>query len=575
MRQSQLPLLGLLLALFLGSRMNLPGEQSIGGSSARAGNAGPGHQGAKIPPRTSNPASTAAESNSALAQTICRLTPGYNQTQATNHGFPSPASAVAPTPFPNCLPQLSDQQPIHILSLMAAIEDPIHTHLGMETDRTLDAIQAATAVASYNPYSHFLPWRPADATRNAGESAGSESDLHQPGLLIFRKEVSPGQPTEYLAVFLIPELPTTGLDQEAFFVAQQMMVETVAQTGYPTKDARVIRFVGPNFSGSMASFTDLDRVLHNSNHSDQEYSIHAFSGPITSPPDQPFANLDSSLKLTQTTDCEAINAFLSGVQEYGYSPEQVAVVSEEGTEFGNQADFRGSDIDGNIQEPVKHSCQIVSGPLFLHFPRDISKLRNAYGAQAGQTKPTTTTQSGTSQADVPVNWQDSEASQGDDVPAYGGQQTPLSQQAALSSLTGILRRANIRALGILATDPMDEAFLIRSFKKSSRDVRLFLRDPDLLYLRTLDAGSLNGTLLVSNYPLISQNESWSRDKSQKSSLAFPSAIQEAQYNAFLVALKDLAWIIHEVSSQERKDALKGMMNTGVAAPTFHFGASIA
>ncbi len=37
----------------------------------------------------------------------------------------------------------------------------------------------------------------------------------------------------------------------------------------------------------------------------------------------------------------------------------------------------------------------------------------------------------------------------------------------------------------------------------------------------------------------------------------------------------LAWIIHEVSSQERKDALKGMMNTGVAAPTFHFGASIA
>ncbi len=38
---------------------------------------------------------------------------------------------------------------------------------------------------------------------------------------------------------------------------------------------------------------------------------------------------------------------------------------------------------------------------------------------------------------------------------------------------------------------------------------------------------------------------------------------------------DLAWIIHEVSSQERKDALKGMMNTGVAAPTFHFGASIA
>jgi hypothetical protein len=37
----------------------------------------------------------------------------------------------------------------------------------------------------------------------------------------------------------------------------------------------------------------------------------------------------------------------------------------------------------------------------------------------------------------------------------------------------------------------------------------------------------------------------------------------------------LAWIIHEVSSQERKDALKGMMNTGFRHPAFPFGASIA
>ena len=37
----------------------------------------------------------------------------------------------------------------------------------------------------------------------------------------------------------------------------------------------------------------------------------------------------------------------------------------------------------------------------------------------------------------------------------------------------------------------------------------------------------------------------------------------------------LAWIIHSVSSQKRKDALKGMMNTGFAHPAFPFGASIA
>ncbi len=33
----------------------------------------------------------------------------------------------------------------------------------------------------------------------------------------------------------------------------------------------------------------------------------------------------------------------------------------------------------------------------------------------------------------------------------------------------------------------------------------------------------------------------------------------------------LAWIIHQGSSQKRKDALKGVMNTGFADPAFPFG----
>jgi hypothetical protein len=557
MRQNQLPLLGLLFAVFLGSRINLPGGQSVGTSAAgESGKAGSAHQVAKIPTRSSKPASTAvnaAPSNSALAQTICLLNSMYNQTQAINDGFPLQPSVPQP-PFPDCLPHLTDQQPLHILSLMAAIEDPIHTHLGLETDRTIEAIQVAAAAASYNPYSHFLPWRPAVATSNAEETANGELDLHQPGLLIFRKDVPPEQPAEYLAVFLIPELPTTGLDQEAFFIAQKIMADTTARTGYPTSDPYVVRFAGPNFSGSMASFADIDSLLHNS---DPQYSIHAFSGSITRPPDHPFANPDSMLKLAQTPDCQAINAFVTGVREYGYRADEIAIVSEEGTEFGNDLGSRGSNIDGQNQDDPNPPCQ--KGPLFLHFPREISKLRNAYGAQAGATTQTgPTTKSGSSQADISVNWQDSEASHGDDVPAYGGQQTPLSQLAALSSLPGILRRQNIKALGILATDPMDEAFLIRFFKKTSRDIRLFLRDPDLLYLRALDAGSLSGTLLVSNYPLISQNQFWSPDDDQKGGenegdpkkddqkngsrkdlLTFPSALQEAQYNAFLAVLKDL------------------------------------
>jgi hypothetical protein len=75
---------------------------------------------------------------------------------------------------------------------------------------------------------------------------------------------------------------------------------------------------------------------------------------------------------------------------------------------------------------------------------------------------------------------------------------------------------------------------------------LFLRDPDLLYLSTPDAGSLNGILLVNDYPLLQQNQLWSRASSEKDALeekhrnslvTFSSAGQEAQYNAFLRMLE--------------------------------------
>ena len=62
---------------------------------------------------------------------------------------------------------------------------------------------------------------------------------------------------------------------------------------------------------------------------------------------------------------------------------------------------------------------------------------------------------------------------------YGGEQTAVSEETVLASLATVIKSQRIKALGILATDPLDTAFLIHSFRKSSPDVRIFLRDPDL------------------------------------------------------------------------------------------------
>jgi hypothetical protein len=394
-----------------------------------------------------------------------------------------------------------------IRAMMASVPNPRRTHLGLMTDRAIEAIQVAASEAGFLPVSHYLPW---PSSSEAG-SQGPESavDSLDPGVLVFRGADEP----EFLAVFLIPELPTEGLDRKVFASAQRVIARL-------SKDA-VIQFDGPNFSGSVASL----RVLG----ADPTIAqcIQAVSGSVTNAGveySDPKPGCVSTLRLTQTGDEEALREFVKGAEAFGYRCNQIAILSEEGTQYGQQ---------------VKMACPqqaTEQGALwFLHFPREISKLRNAYGAETG--KATSSDSSG--QPDLGMPWQDSEATQRDDLPTYGGKQTPLSQETVLSTLAITLKAQGIKAIGVLATDPMDEAFLIRSIKKSSPDVRLFLRDPDLLYLRTPDVGTLNGTLLVTNYPLIPQNQFWSAPSGQRERLiTFPSAFQEGVYNAFVQLIED-------------------------------------
>jgi len=545
MRLSQLPIAGLILVVLITPRLLAPGMQvaSTPVGHAQTAQHRPGEDSTKKSSRVkekqkessgkkSDGPQSQADDNSPsfqLVQTLCRLNPPYNQDQARRQGYlpqTAQSKASAPDPglaaFPGCLGDPL-QSKIQITSIMAALEDPKHSHLGLETDRTIDVIQMAAAKRGYNPYSHFLPWMSAEDEENSTEPADRNTIPHTPGLLVFRQDA---RPSLYLAVFLIPELPTTGLDEQAFFSAEQIMDDVRTHTHFPipVKDEPVIWLAGPNFSGSMASLRDADATLRQS---DPHASIRAFSGSMTDAPSNPFpSNPDSRLRLTLTSDSCAIQAFVNAMNENGVGPDEIAVVTEEGTEFGNQF----SEAPGN--------CSIQPGVLFLHFPREISKLRNAYGAITADSPKPAASQNQPSNADILLNWKDSQATQGDDVPDYGGQQTPLSQQATLASLPLILRARKIKLLGVLATDPMDEAFLIQTFKKASRDIRLFLRDPDLIYLHTPDAGSLNGTLLLSNYILNARNQAWTSSAATNHRISFSSAIQEAQYNALLLLFDD-------------------------------------
>ena len=370
--------------------------------------------------------------------------------------------------------------PASVQSMMAAVPNPRRTHLGLMTDRAIEAMQVAASEAGFLPVAHYLPW-PAGSSGGADGAAEGESEAEPnvPGVLVFQSDASdlPLRP-KHLLVFLISETPTEGLDRIVFKKAGAMIREIS-----PSQNNK-IRFVGPNFSGSVAALGEMQQTLGGSG----APQIEAVSGSVTNQDNIPKGLV--TFTRIQTSDREALSRFVKGAESFGYENNEIAILSEEGTQYGRQGPTENQ--GGSVPEDTRSRSQNAastndkSNPKkkvgkkgkdgekeaweqlwFLHFPREISKLRNAYGAEVGRSAPA---DSGSS-PDLGLQWQDTEGTNRDDVLTYGGQQTPLSQEAVLSTLSITLKARGIKALGILATDPMDEAFLIHSIKRSSPDVR--------------------------------------------------------------------------------------------------------
>src|SRR5437879_2902051 len=101
--------------------------------------------------------------------------------------------------IPKCIGQSAA-----VSSMMAAVPNPRRTHLGLMTDRAIEAIQVAVIEAGFLPLSHYLPWpSPVSGSGSSAVSAESQeqSDSPDPGVLIFRDL----RQRKNLVILLIPE----------------------------------------------------------------------------------------------------------------------------------------------------------------------------------------------------------------------------------------------------------------------------------------------------------------------------------------------------------------------------------
>src|ERR1700694_2073781 len=163
-----------------------------------------------------------------------------------------------------CIPNNDES----VQAMIAIAPDPVHTHMALVFDRTIEAIQLAADKMHYVVDQYWLPWDSepnpqwTDYESRQKATLREQEKQEQPGLLMFRWNGETGAKDEgqskvrVLYVFLVSDTSTSGINGTQFSNAAEYAQEVLCVTrGCPK--AGNIRIMGPTFSGSLASLRQL------------------------------------------------------------------------------------------------------------------------------------------------------------------------------------------------------------------------------------------------------------------------------------------------------------------------------
>jgi hypothetical protein len=419
----------------------------------------------------------------------------------------------------------------NIKFVVASLPDPVHTHMALLFDRSIETIQKAAQASGYLFSRAWMPWdisahiESPDFTVRMAQAEFRTKRESLPGLMIFQQ--SSDANANILFVFVVGETPTGGLHIEQFQNALSIRQSILADADPGLEEIRKLRIYGPAFSGSLLS---LNAVLNAQPH-DRFSTILIRSGTISSyEAVHDFCKStisewpDSKGKLGHNGRPDfATFQFSDKDQEYYLSiffrdrehlHSHVAVLSEDETAFGNQERPRKSSRSeqGAEETPDQLCVPEPPGPVFplvrLYFPREIAQLRDAYqqnvkiqsAADSGKNPP----QNGLALS-LSVTGNDD-----DSVAAYAPLQTPLSQESILQEIVAALRKQHAKVVMIRASDPLDMIFLARYLRQNYPQARLVTASADLLMAPDSYDPRFHGILAVTSYPMLtgSQFPTW-------------------------------------------------------------------
>jgi len=459
--------------------------------------------------------------------------------------------------------------------VIATVADPAHTHLSLFFDRQIDAIQEAVQTDGYLFSRAYMPWDTKEHPEDTDVRVRLLQNDYQsgkgglPGLMIFHGTPEKGdiEIRHDLFVFVVGETPTGGINKSQFHAAVRAIQDICS--GEPACNlspaAGPLFILGPTFSGSLYSLARIltdevkgsfSSVLIHSGSASSHETIDWFTR-LGAEMEQR-EKLQIGFRTFQESSDYSVAHLLSLVGNQGYRAEEVAVLSEDETAYGNaQAPREKSVPEKNTDDGI--ACEQAdpdrcasghsgspngrpgaSGVVHLYFPRDIAQLRGAYQrdlreqnpAGSGKTLPRSTLQ---------LNLEDT-GNDDDNVQVYSRGQTPLSQEAVMMGIVTNLRKHRINFIVLEATNPLDALFLIRYLRAAYSEGRIVAIDTDLLLPREVNDSGLQGVMEISSYSLIPgvgddvAKPMETTESADHIDRVFPSNYSAGMFNALLALL---------------------------------------
>ncbi len=523
-------------------------------------------------PPTGTPKGDAAESNpnnnGEIARLIDRFLYGSAQKQQLTPG----------------------QLPPGIRLMIVTVPDPRHTHLSLQLDRTLEAVQQAAQDERYTYDSSWLPWKTERieygslSDRNAEMKEAAEREIC-PGVILFRRSLSAGVPADCkdgagatprsgdapyqcgLLVFVVGEQPTAGLNR----IQWDNALRWVDGHASKSRPDRTLRVLGPNFSGSMPSFV---RALEDSAmYAGTFTSTLLYSGrirgcaswrwlnrqlnpPPSSGPPPTTVRLPVRIADFEENDALQTDRLYRYLKDRGHRLAEVAILSEDETTYGGLPDAAARSSESQPAEnlPCNPEYHESDRPVHLYYPRDISALRSAYQEQS-IFSPGAKTEGSGAQAHTVLR---PESTSGvhedtDTIAPFSGNNLALTQEAQLYGIVNTLETHGIRYIVLRSTNSLDYLFLTRFFHRAYPNAYIITMGSDLLFAREVDSTEFRGVVSLSTFPLLPRGQDWTRqieNVPQHAHRVFGAYTMEGAYLAGRFVLTDPGVSPQETQSRQ-------------------------